>query len=191
MALSQSSMRKNGQANLRVVEFDPQTFVMVSASNIVKVGPSATDISVTNCLVKQPGPLAITTTALPAGKVGVAYNQTLAASGGVPGYHWILNTGSNPLPAGLKLNPFGVISGTPTTAGTTVLTVKVTDAASGTVSKPLTLTITAGEPSPRDYSRRHRYLKEPSDPLIVRPSLRRLGRGHDRGRWRVGPYRQD
>jgi hypothetical protein len=55
---------------------------------------------------------------------------------------WSLNAGSNPLPAGLELNPSGVISGTPTTAGTTVLTVKVTDAASGTASKPLTLTIT-------------------------------------------------
>lgn len=139
------AMRPNSQANLSVMEFD-QTFTLATVSNIVKVTSSTTDISLTNCLVKQPGPLAITTTALPGGTVGVSYNQTLAASGGVPGYHWILNTGSNPLPAGLELNSSGVISGTPTTAGTTVLTVKVTDAASGTVSKLLTLTITPVNP---------------------------------------------
>lgn len=140
------AMRPNSQANLSVVEFDPQSFAQVSTSNIVKVSASTTDISLPNCLVKQPGPLAITTTALPAGTVGVVYDQTLAASGGVPGYHWSLNTGSNPLPAGLGLNPSGVISGTPSTVGTTLLTVKVTDDASGTASKPLTLTITSVNP---------------------------------------------
>lgn len=143
------AMRKSGQANLRVVEFDPQTFALVPTSNIVKIGPSATDISLTNCLVKQPGPLAITTAALPAGKVGVAYNQTLAASGGVPGYRWILNTGSNPLPAGLELNPFGVISGTPTTDGTMTITIKVTDSTGATTTKEFTLVIqTISQPPP-------------------------------------------
>ena len=140
------AMRPNSQANLSVMEFDPQTFSLVSTSNIVKVGPSATDISLPNCLVKKPGPLAITTTALPAGKVGEAYNQTLAASGGVPGYVWSLNGGSNPLPAGLSLNQSGVISGTPTASGTTVVTMKVTDSSSGTASKPLNLTITVANP---------------------------------------------
>lgn len=134
-------MRKNSQANLSVVEFDPQTFALVAASNIVQVGPSAADINLPNCLVKQPGPLTITTTALPGGTVGDAYNQILAASSGVPGYVWSLNTGSNPLPAGLTLNPAGVISGTPTTDGTKTITIKVTDSTGATTTKEFTLAI--------------------------------------------------
>lgn len=136
------AMRKSSQANLRVVEFDPQTFALVALSNLVKVGPSATDIHLPNCLVKQPGPLAITTTALPPGTVGDAYNQTLAASGGVPGYVWDLNAGSNTLPDGLTLNPAGVISGTPTTDGTKTITVKVTDSTGVTTTKEFALAIT-------------------------------------------------
>ncbi len=135
------AMRKSGQANLSVVEFDQQTFALLTLSNLVKVGPSATDISLANCLVKQPGPLAITTAALPSGRVGAAYNQTLAASGSVPGYVWSLNSGSNPLPAGLELNPAGVISGTPTAASTTAITIKVTDSTGGTKTKEFSLTI--------------------------------------------------
>ncbi|BFU89797.1 MAG: hypothetical protein NTAFB01_09840 [Nitrospira sp.] len=136
------AMRKNSQANLRVVEFDSQTFTLVPVSNTVNVGPSATDIHLPNCLVKQPGPLAIKTTTLPGGTVGVSYNQTLAASGGVPGYAWGLNAGSNTLPDGLTLNPAGVISGAPTTAGMKTITVKVTDSTGATTTKEFTLTIT-------------------------------------------------
>lgn len=135
------AMRRNSLAKLGLFEFDSQTFNVVPISNTVNVGPSATDINLPNCLVKQPGPLVITTTALPGGTVGAAYNQTLAASGGVPAYVWSLNAGSNPLPAGLSLNPAGVISGTPTAAATTTITVKATDSAGGTATKELSLTI--------------------------------------------------
>ncbi|MEQ1848758.1 MAG: putative Ig domain-containing protein, partial [Nitrospira sp.] len=97
--------------------------------------------------VKAPGPLTVTTSVLPGGTVGESYNQTLTATGGIPGYVWSLNPGSNPLPLNLSLNPTGVISGVPTTAGTTVITVKVTDSASVAVTKELSLTISlAGAP---------------------------------------------
>ncbi len=137
------AMRKNSRAKLGLFEFDPQTFNVVPVSNTVNVGPSGTDITLPNCLVKQPGQLAIATTALPGGTVGLAYNQTLVASGGVPGYVWSLNAGSNPLPDGLSMNPSGVISGTLTAAATTTITVKVTDSAGGTATKEFTVTITA------------------------------------------------
>ena len=142
------AMRKSGRAKLGLFEFDAQTFNLVPVSNTVNVGPSATDITLPNCLVKQPGQLAITTTALPNGTIGVAYNQTLVASGGVPGYVWSLNTGSNPLPAGLTLNPAGVISGTPTADGTTTITIKVTDSTGGTKTKEFTLAIQPITPPP-------------------------------------------
>lgn len=70
--------------------------------------------------------LAITTTTLPGGSIGTAYSATLAASGGTTPYTWAVTTGS--LPAGLALNSTtGVISGTPTAAGSSTFTVTCTD----------------------------------------------------------------
>lgn len=142
------AMRRNSRAKLGLFEFDRQTFTVAPVSNTVNVGPSATDINLSDCLVKQPGPLAITTAALPGGNVGVAYNQTLAASGGVPGYVWSLNTGSNPLPDGLTLNPSGVISGTPGTAETKTITLKVADSTGASQTKTFTLEILGVAPPP-------------------------------------------
>jgi len=74
--------------------------------------------------------LQIDTISLPAGTVGTAYAPvTLAGSGGLGDYNWTLDAGSS-LPAGLSLSTSGVISGTPTTAGTVNFIVKVTDSAS-------------------------------------------------------------
>ncbi len=72
----------------------------------------------------------ITTTSLPGGTNGVAYNQALAATGGNGALVWSISAGS--LPAGLSLSPGGVISGTPTTGGTANFTVKVADSDSVT-----------------------------------------------------------
>ena len=49
--------------------------------------------------------LTITTATLPAGVTGVAYSQTLAATGGAGGNQWSVTTGA--LPAGLSLSPLG------------------------------------------------------------------------------------
>ena len=84
--------------------------------------------------------LAIATTSLPAGEVGVAYSATLAASGGIPTYNWAVTAGS--LPAGLTLNATtGGVSGTPTVSGTSTFTVTVTDSAGTTDSASLSITI--------------------------------------------------
>ena len=79
----------------------------------------------------------ITTTSLPDGKVGTAYSQTLSADGDKP-ITWNITNGS--LPAGLTLNENGVISGTPTTAGTFKFTVTATNIYDSD-SKELSLTI--------------------------------------------------
>lgn len=72
--------------------------------------------------------------ALPGATVGAAYSQTFTATGGTAPYTWTVNAGS--LPAGLSLttsNNNGVISGTPTAAGTfSNITVTATDSASPT-----------------------------------------------------------
>jgi hypothetical protein len=63
--------------------------------------------------------------ALTAGTVGTAYsNVTLSTSGGASPYTYAVTTGS--LPAGLSLSS-GVISGTPTAAGTSNFTITATD----------------------------------------------------------------
>ncbi|MFN8639973.1 MAG: putative Ig domain-containing protein, partial [Dehalococcoidia bacterium] len=61
-------------------------------------------------------PPAIAPASLPGGQVGVAYSQTLSASGSTAPYTWTVSAGS--LPAGLTLSTAGVISGSPTTPGT-------------------------------------------------------------------------
>ena len=62
---------------------------------------------------------------LPQGTVGVAYSQTITASGGTAPYTFSITAGS--LPTGLLFTN-GLISGTPTAAGTFTFTVTATDA---------------------------------------------------------------
>lgn len=86
--------------------------------------------------------LAISTASLPNGQVGVAYNQTLVATGGTKPYTWTMTSGT--LPANLQLNAAtGAITGTPTVSVTnTPLTVQVKDAGSPQQSKSVNLTLT-------------------------------------------------
>jgi hypothetical protein len=78
-----------------------------------------------NLTITFAAPPAITTTTLPNGIVGGAYNQTVAASGGVGTLTFTVSVGS--LPAGLSISSAGAITGTPTTVGKSTFTVKVTD----------------------------------------------------------------
>ena len=97
-------------------------------------------------------PLTISTTTLSSGTVGTTYSQTLAATGGTAPYTWSVSTGT--LPAGLTLNTTtGVISGTPSVAGSSSFTLKVTDASSASASQSITLTVTsAGAAGPYNYT---------------------------------------
>ncbi len=84
-------------------------------------------------------PPSITTASLPNGTQNIAYNATLAASGGTTPYTWSITAGS--LPAGLTLaSSTGVISGTPTGIGTSTFTVQVTGANSQVATKALSIT---------------------------------------------------
>src|SRR5208283_3545110 len=71
------------------------------------------------------GGLAVASVNLPAGTLNVAYSATLSATGGQPPYTW---STSGSLPAGLTLSAStGVISGTPSAAGTSNFTATVRD----------------------------------------------------------------
>ncbi len=75
-------------------------------------------------------PLSISPTSLPAPEVGVAYSQTITASGGTAPYTFRVASGM--LPAWLKLSSSGVLSGTPTAGGTATFTITAADSSTGT-----------------------------------------------------------
>jgi len=83
--------------------------------------------------------------AAPSGAYGVVsapFSNTYTASGGIPVYAWDIVSGS--LPPGLSLNSFsGIISGTPTAAGTYNFTLRVRDTHEGTtgISRPASITV--------------------------------------------------
>jgi Putative Ig domain len=79
---------------------------------------------------------------LPSGTHAVVYGGAqLAASGGLGAQSWALATGSS-LPAGLSLaGATGVISGTPTTAGSYSFTVRLTDVSGNVGAKLFSLAV--------------------------------------------------
>src|SRR5207248_7777115 len=70
--------------------------------------------------------LLLSPSTLPDGSARVAYNQTITASGGTAPFTFALTSGT--LPTGLTLSVSGVLSGTPTVAGSFTFTVTATDA---------------------------------------------------------------
>lgn len=89
--------------------------------------------------------LTITPATLPAAHMGVPYNQTVTASGGIAPYSFAITAGA--LPTGLTLaTGTGVISGTPTVNGTFNVTITATDSTAGTAgtgSRAYTFTVIA------------------------------------------------
>ncbi len=92
--------------------------------------------------------LQITTSSLPNGTNGVAYNAQLQGSGGQAPYSWSLPGFSPPLPTFLNLNSDGSITGTPNTNGTFQFTVGVSDGNASVAYSNLSITITGGAAQP-------------------------------------------
>ena len=86
-------------------------------------------------------PLVVTNTSLPVGTIGAAYSAQLGATGGHPPYSWRLYATSVPLPSGLSLDSAGLISGTPTTAGTNYFKVEAYDGWPDDTTKVLSIII--------------------------------------------------
>ena len=86
--------------------------------------------------------LNITTASAAHGVVGYAYNQSLAAAGGLTPFTWSVSVGS--LPAGLALNASsGLMSGTPTTVSRPQFTIRVQDTFGQVATKQFTVDIAA------------------------------------------------
>jgi len=85
--------------------------------------------------------LGIATTTLPPGTVGSPYHFVLGVSGGAAPYTWSVIAGT--LPQGLQVSTVGDISGTPTDAGDSTITVQVVDSYSAAVTAVLNIHINA------------------------------------------------
>ncbi|WP_070282069.1 putative Ig domain-containing protein, partial [Janthinobacterium sp. MP5059B] len=113
----------------------------------IKVTDSSTGtgapFSATNSYTVNVGAPTITLTpaTLPAATVATAYSQPLSASGGVAPYAYTVSGGS--LPAGLALSSSGLLSGTPTAAGSFTLTVQAADAHQFTGTQSYTLVVSS------------------------------------------------
>ncbi len=88
---------------------------------------------------RTPAAFTITTTTLPKAYLHSAYSHQLATTGGNPPATWSLTAGT--LPAGLSLSASGLISGTPTNAGSFSFTVQATDLQGVVQSVTLTLDV--------------------------------------------------
>ena len=128
--------------------------ITLSAAGVLSGTPTATGsstfsvnvidanngIATTSITLVVTASVTFTFPAPPSGVVGTPYSVTLTAAGGTTPYTWSITAGS--LPAGLTLNPStGVVSGTPTTAGTSNFTARVTDAQSKTATFATSITI--------------------------------------------------
>ena len=76
---------------------------------------------------------------LPNPTIGVAYSQTVTASGGLGGYTFAVVAGT--MPTGLSLTSSGVITGTPTRAGPFNIILRATDTGGFTSDQAYTLTV--------------------------------------------------
>jgi hypothetical protein len=76
---------------------------------------------------------------LGSGTVGTAYSATITAQGGLAPYTFAITVGS--LPTSLTMNSAGLISGTPSAAGTSNFTVTVTDANANSGSQGFTIVV--------------------------------------------------
>ena len=115
------------------------SFTVNSATSIIATSPAGTgtvDVVVTNSSGSSATSAAdrftyiptliLSPVSLPAATAETAYSQTLTASGGTAPYTYAVSSGA--LPAGISLNPTtGVLSGTPTAAGSFSFTITATD----------------------------------------------------------------
>jgi hypothetical protein len=112
-----------------------------SASNFSPSNPTSPSNPSNPATPSDPSPtsqLQITTTQLPDATSNSAYSAQLAATGGSAPYVW---SASGSLPAGLTMSSTGVVSGTPTAAGQSMLTVNVKDTEQNPQTAQVTLAL--------------------------------------------------
>lgn len=117
-----------GTFNFTVRSTDAHGQIVDSAYNLVIGAPSI------NLAPSTLGPMT----------QGVAYSQTLSASGGTAPYSYAVTSGA--LPSGMTLSAAGLLSGVPTSAGASNFTITATDSFGFTGWRAYGLTVTAPAP---------------------------------------------
>jgi hypothetical protein len=111
------------------------SFTVRATDTIGAMGSRAYTVAINPAITLSP-------TSLPNGTSGTPYSRTITASGGTGTFTYSVSAGS--LGGGLTLNAStGVISGTPTTAGTRSFTIRATDGNGTFASLAYTITINA------------------------------------------------
>src|SRR5438477_8366244 len=144
-----STVKWNGSALVTTFVSSTQLTAIVPAANVAAVGTASVTVvnpapgggtSNAQTFTINPPPPVIQPPFTATGQVGVAFSYTITATNSPTSYN------ATSLPAGLSVNTStGVISGTPTTAGTYTVTISATNAG-GTGSHTLTLTINPATP---------------------------------------------
>jgi uncharacterized protein (TIGR03437 family) len=105
-----------------------------------------TQVSAPFALTVNPALAFSTSSPLPSGTVKAPYLQTITATGGTPPYTFSSSATANP-PVGLSFDSSGILSGTPTSAGTFSFNAIVTDSNKASVSKIFQITIVTNAPT--------------------------------------------
>jgi len=114
--------------------------ITVTATDTVLTGAGAPFTASNNYTIDVPAPtITVAPATLPNTTAGLAYSQTLAATGGASPYTFAVTAGS--LPTGTSLTAAGALSGTTTASGTFNFTVTATDAFGQTGTQAYTVVV--------------------------------------------------
>ena len=114
---------------------------LINAIEIIQTGlPSTGPASAASASATPNSPPSLNFPAPPAGQVGVSYSNQLTVTNGTSPFSWSVSAGT--LPAGLTLSSSGLLSGTPTTVGSSTFTVQVVDGSGQSATQSVTLVVT-------------------------------------------------
>jgi hypothetical protein len=138
----------SGNTTTAVVYTAPSTVAVATSATITATSVANTTITATQS-VSLTAVLTITTTSLPAGILGVAYDSFINAAGAPSPFTWTIISGS--LPPGLTFQTTSTstsaeITGTPTVLGTSNFTVQVEDSSDAIVTQALSIVINKPPP---------------------------------------------
>jgi hypothetical protein len=138
----------SGNTTTSVVYTAPSTVAVATSATITATSVANTTITAIQS-ISLVAVLTITTTSLPAGILGVAYDSFINAAGAPAPFTWTIISGS--LPPGLTFQTTSTstsaeVVGTPTTLGTSNFTVQVEDSSDAIVTQALSIVINKPPP---------------------------------------------
>jgi uncharacterized repeat protein (TIGR03803 family) len=137
--IKQGSSTITGLANLPGRYYGSDAISLIEDTSGNLFGTTRGYLDTEGTIFEVPAPIKISPATLPNGTAGLAYSQTLLASGGLGTLTFSTLAGT--LPKGLVLSSTGVISGTPSTLGTYTFTVLAGESLGDSSSQSYTVII--------------------------------------------------